>query len=84
MSINGITPIGRVSAAAADTHSPEIPVRSVSALPPEDRNADMDSPARPLRFPWLSRLSMQLEAAANQRAAFAPAPVLGDNVDKSV
>ncbi|HKW84267.1 MAG TPA: hypothetical protein VJN68_10995 [Burkholderiaceae bacterium] len=37
----------------------------------------------PPRFPWLSRLSQQLEAASKQRAAFPPAPMLGDNLDKT-
>jgi hypothetical protein len=31
----------------------------------------------------LSRLSVQLESAAQRRPAFAPAPVLGDHVDRS-
>ena len=33
------------------------------------------------RFPWLSRLSAELEATAKQKPAFPPAPVLGDNLD---
>ena len=37
----------------------------------------------PPRFPWLSRLAQQLEAASKQRAAFPPAPMLGDNLDKT-
>lgn len=38
----------------------------------------------PLRFPWLSRLSQQLETASGQRPPFDPAPVLGDHVDRAV
>ena len=38
----------------------------------------------PTRFPWLSRLSEQLESTAPQKPAFPAAPVLGDLVDKSV
>ncbi|HKX40735.1 MAG TPA: hypothetical protein VJO99_06230 [Burkholderiaceae bacterium] len=37
----------------------------------------------PPRFPWLSRLAAQLEAASKQRATFPAAPVLGDNLDKT-
>ena len=37
----------------------------------------------PPRFPWLSRLAAQLEAASKQRATFSAAPVLGDNLDKT-
>ena len=83
MSISAITPAGRVSAATAETPTPVVPARSGAALATEELGASTNMP-RPPRFPWLSRLSLQLEAAANQRAAFAPAPVLGDNVDKSV
>ena len=36
------------------------------------------------RFPWLSRLSQQLESAARSKPAFASAPVIGDNVDRKV
>lgn len=39
---------------------------------------------KPLRFPWLSRLSEQLGAVAKQKTPFASAQVLGDNLDKSV
>jgi hypothetical protein len=39
-------------------------------------------PPKPPRFPWLSRLSEQLQQAANQHPAFTAAPVLGNNVDK--
>ncbi|HEY9063731.1 MAG TPA: hypothetical protein VIO33_02015 [Burkholderiaceae bacterium] len=37
----------------------------------------------PPRFPWLSRLAAQLEAASKQRSTFPAAPVLGDNLDKT-
>lgn len=39
---------------------------------------------RPLRFPWLSRLSIELAPAAPQKPAFATAPVLGEFVDRAV
>ena len=37
----------------------------------------------PPRFPWLSRLSHELEAASHQRSAFSAAPALGDHLDQS-
>ena len=83
MSISGITPVGRVSAQPADTSTATSTARPAGATTVEELDNATNLP-RPFRFPWLSRLSAQLEAAANQRAAFAPAPVLGDNVDKSV
>lgn len=83
MNVNGVTPSGRVSVSSADTSTAIGSARSAIASPVEERDDATNLP-KPLRFPWLSRLSAQLEAAANQRAAFAAAPVLGDNVDKSV
>ncbi len=86
MSINGVTPTGRVSALTADTPTPANFTRTAVSESFHGGNAEPESlheTPRPVRFPWLARLSTQLEAAANQRAAFAAAPVLGDNVDRS-
>lgn len=35
------------------------------------------------RFPWLSRLTAELEAAAKQRPTFPPTSALGNNIDKT-
>jgi hypothetical protein len=54
------------------------------AAPPAPENIDeVTQQPMPPRFPWLSRLAQQLEAASKQRAAFPPAPMLGDNLDKT-
>jgi hypothetical protein len=37
----------------------------------------------PLRFPWLSRLTQQLEPASQQPMGFAAAPVIGDLLNRS-
>ncbi len=87
MSVNGVTPNARVSALTAETPTPANFTRTAVSVSIHGQGADPESPLetpRPVRFPWLARLSTQLEAAANQRAAFAAAPVLGDIVDKSV
>ena len=87
MSVNGVTANGRVSALTADPPTPANFTRTAVSESINRTNAGGDSlneAPRPMRFPWLTRLSTQLEAAANQRAAFAAAPVLGDVVDKSV
>ena len=87
MSVNGVTPNGRVSALTADTPTPANFTRTAVSESINGSNTNPESlheTPRPVRFPWLARLSTQLEAAANQRAAFAAAPVLGDIVDKSV
>lgn len=35
------------------------------------------------RFPWLSRLTAELEAAAKQRPTFPPTATLGNHLDKT-
>lgn len=86
MSITGITGIARVPATIADTPAatttPAPGALSASAAPEVEIDQVTQQPLPP-RFPWLSRLSQQLESAARQRPAFAPAPILGDHVDKS-
>ena len=56
--------------------------RKAPAPAPESVDEVTQQPMPP-RFPWLSRLAQQLEAASKQRAAFPPAPMLGDNLDKT-
>jgi hypothetical protein len=38
----------------------------------------------PPRFPWLSRLSTQLEPVAKQKPTFPSAPQLGEKLDQAV
>ena len=57
-----------------------------SPPPPREKSQDPKDLAqqpKPLRFPWLNRLSAQLESAARQKPAFASAPQLGDNLDQA-
>ena len=85
MGIPRITGAGRVSTSTADASAPTNP--SAVAKSSEVAAVEIDAVTLqplPPRFPWLSRLSQQLEAAARQRPAFAPAPVLGDHIDRSV
>jgi hypothetical protein len=90
MSIPSISGTGRVSSVSADTTAPGA-AATVAAFaaagknpsaPESDPDAGFRTP-KPLRFPWLSRLSQQLEQSAPQKAAFAPAPMLGDNLDRT-
>ena len=82
MSIPSIDGIGRLAATGADTSQSNLPARPAnsSSTTPVD---DLSQQPKPPRFPWLSRLSQQLESASKQRATFTPAPILGDNVDKA-
>ena len=85
MSIPGITATPRVAPTIADTPTATTPARQGSAIPEAQIELDqVTQQPMPPRFPWLSRLSQQLEHAARQKPAFAPAPILGDNVDRSV
>lgn len=81
MNITSVAGTGRTAVADAET-----PVAAVKASPGL-RAVQIDHATQqpvPLRFPWLSRLSHQLESATGQRPAFEPAPVLGDHLDRSV
>lgn len=85
MDIPRISGIGRVTPSTADTPAPNTlaaAIRASLAVPAVEIDAVTQQPMPP-RFPWLSRLSQQLESAAKQRPAFAPAPMLGDHLDQS-
>ena len=82
MGIPSISGVGRVSTSTADTPAPTTTLRPTTAAPAVEIDAATQQPVPP-RFPWLSRLSQQLESAAQRKPTFAPAPVLGDHVDKS-
>ncbi len=82
MAIPSITGVGRVSATSADTS----PHSGAAARQPQAPAVEVDEITQqplPPRVPWLSRLSLELEAAARQRPAFPSAPLLGDHIDRS-
>ena len=81
-SITSIAGVDRIPASTADSPATATGVRRPSAPPAAEIDNVTQQPLPP-RFPWLSRLSQQLESAARQRPAFAAAPMLGDHVDKS-
>jgi hypothetical protein len=82
MSISSIVGVGRVSASPSDTSAPATNGRQGADAPAPVAVDDYKAPTPP-RFPWLSRLALQLEAAAEQKPAFKAAPVLGDHLDQS-
>jgi hypothetical protein len=86
MAIQTIAGTARTPSATADASSPPATARSsggAAARQGAGAGETGQNPPTPPRFPWLSRLALQLESAARQKAPFAPAPVLGDHVDKS-
>ena len=84
MGIPSISGVGRVTPSTADTPASTTPPATAerAGVPAVAVDAVTQQPVPP-RFPWLSRLSQQLEAASKQRPAFAPAPALGDHIDRS-
>ncbi len=67
------------------TVSPSVTAKTASGSKPVDQQ-EAEKPAAaptPLRFPWLSRLSAQLEQAANKPSPYGTAPVIGDNLNEA-
>ena len=95
MSIGTVNGVGPVTSPQSDLRTgsgTDTPASSAALTARKAASAAATAPANidevtqqpmPPRFPWLSRLSQQLEAASKQRAAFPPAPALGDNLDKT-
>jgi hypothetical protein len=79
-----ISPINGLARAAPATAEPPAAAaqREVTAASSAPIDEFTQQPLPP-RFPWLSRLALQLEAASRQRSAFATAAPLGDHIDKS-
>ena len=86
MSINGISGITGFGALGPADHSAApgagISLTAVAAAA-QPNSGDIAQQAAPARFPWLSRLSRELESAAQQPATFSAAPELGDHLDRS-
>ena len=86
MSIPAISNVGATGRITASPSSPTVPsltAVAAAAVTATQTVADPTVPAVPTRFPWLSRLTQQLESASQKRSAFAPAPSLGDHLDRS-
>jgi len=87
--VNGVGPVTSPQTelrAGSGTATPaaQVPRKAAAAAASDAANLDqITQQPMPPRFPWLSRLAQQLEAASKQRAAFPPAPMLGDNLDKT-
>jgi len=85
MSINGISGPGNVTRVAPSNTDTAVSGTATAAgkTSPAVEVDEATNQALPTRFPWLSRLSHELETASKQRPPFASAPVLGDHLDKS-
>ncbi len=81
MNVNGI------SSGAVRSAQPVAPTQPVQAETRDPRSSPLieidkktNAPV-PLKFPWLSRLSRELEQASGQPAPFSAGPELGDQLD---
>jgi hypothetical protein len=84
MSINGISGItGFGALGPADRSALFGAGAGAAAAAAQPASDDTAQQAAPARFPWLSRLSRELESAAQQPATFSAAPELGDHLDRS-
>ena len=72
-------PIAVATANATATTPPATPTSGV----PDAAASDTTNTPPPLRFPWLSRLSAQLDPVARQKSPFTAAPMLGDHLDRA-
>lgn len=85
MGISGVNGAGRVSPLIADPKA--TPATTPPLSPREAGLVELDETTQqplPPRFPWLSRLTAQLEPVARQQSPFTAAPMLGDNIDHAV
>lgn len=83
IAVNGVT---RPTAVTIDPSS-QTTVGAKSAKSTASAIPETGTPTKEpvaLRFPWLSRLSSELEPVAKQKPAFPSTPITGDNVDQAV
>jgi len=91
MSINRITGPDRVSPTSTSTSpsmestsSSATAVTAVSTVAASASALDrLTQQSPPARFPWLNRMSQELESAARRPGAFPAAPAIGDSLDQA-
>jgi hypothetical protein len=77
ISVNGVTRTSPI--ANSTTSATTAPAIQTS----ESGSQQIPQQIAPLRFPWLSRLTAELEPVARQKPAFPSAPALGENLDQA-
>jgi hypothetical protein len=83
MSVNHVTGVGRVALPATPSRPTDPP--SSASKSGTDSLVQVDEVTQqpiPPRFPWLSRLSRELEAASGQPSPYGTVPLLGEKLDK--
>ncbi len=80
--ITRITAAAAPAADAAGAASAASRTAAAATTPPAEGKQDgADEQETSVHFPWLSRLSAELEAASKQRARF-PTQIMGDHLDR--
>ena len=82
MNVNGISSSTSIAASAAPSRAPtERTAGEIPAEPTIDKTTGQ--PMAP-RFPWLSRITAQLEKVSSQGSPYGTVPLIGENLDKAV
>ncbi|MBS0447537.1 MAG: hypothetical protein JSR59_16470 [Proteobacteria bacterium] len=85
MNVNGISSATSISNQIVPAHAPVQTARAPEEASASESQVDK-STGQPvaLRFPWLSRLTMQLEKASNRPSPYGATQPLGENIDKKI
>ncbi len=84
MNLGGVQGIGLLTPPSVTSPAATVAERSLqekpTAVPPVDPVTNQPVPPR---FPWLSRLAMELEKSSSQQSPFGTPANLGNSVNKS-
>ena len=87
MNVSNITGVGRVVLQTPTARPPENAESSSGAKATEKSDSSSSDlhaePAAP-RFPWLSRLTRELEPVSKQPSPYGTVPILGEQIDRKV
>jgi hypothetical protein len=83
MSVSTVTGVGQIAPPASAYRS------SDEGKPQKDSSGTDRKPSDPTelpipRFPWLSRVTRELESVSKQPSPYGSVPLLGENLDKKV
>ena len=82
MSVSNVTGVGRVVLPATASRPSEAAVPQASEASALVQVDEATNQPIPLRYPWLSRLTRELEPASKQPSPYGTVPILGEKLDK--
>jgi hypothetical protein len=86
ISVNGVSRTSPIENINVNTNAKTATTSTTAAVSAAAKTSEADSKAAaaaPIHFPWLSRLTAELEPVAKQKPAFPSTPALGDNLDQA-